>query len=277
MQPVQFKPISALEKLPPMQWLVQRYVPEDVLMLIYGKPNSFKSFVALDWAMSISAGREWLGAKVPSKRRACYIMGEGLRGLKQRVDAWIEVRGRAGDFFYLGRPVSILDPTSVSALVREMKRLQPAFLVVDTVARCFGSGDENSTQDMNAFVRACDQLRGTVPGMTLALVHHTGWNEDSVHRPRGSIALHAATDLEYLCIRPKGSALMTLKQPRAKDGEEMKDEHFRLAKVGESMVIERMSAKDPRTRKKQATNLEADEARAKRVVRLHSVVPAKGY
>ncbi len=149
----------------------------------------------------------------------------------------------------------------------ELKRLGPAFLVVDTVARNFGAGDENSTKDMTAFVTACDDLRASVTAMTLCLVHHTGWSDDHAHRPRGSIALHAATDLEYLCIRPRGELTMTLRQPRTKDGEEMADEHFTLSKVGASLTLARLDGADPRTRSRRAEAGQADAERAGRLIR----------
>ncbi len=262
-----FRPLSEIDALPAPAWLLQRYVPEDALMMIYGAPNSFKSFLALDWAMTISSGRGWLGAKVSAARRCCYIMGEGLRGLRQRTDAWKAARGTSGEIFFLERPVSILEPGNVKKLKAELRRLAPAFLVVDTVARNFGAGDENSTKDMTAFVTACDELRASVEAMTLCLVHHTGWSDDHAHRPRGSIALHAATDLEYLCIRPRGELTMTLRQPRTKDGEEMADEHFTMLKTGNSLTLARLEGADPRTRARRAENAQADVARGERLAK----------
>ncbi len=41
-----FRPLSEIDALAPPAWLLQRYVPEDALMMIYGAPNSFKSCIA---------------------------------------------------------------------------------------------------------------------------------------------------------------------------------------------------------------------------------------
>jgi hypothetical protein len=46
--------------------------------------------------------------------------------------------------FFLEKPISILDPDKVKVLKAEMKRLQPAFLVVDTVAWNFGVGPRSN-------------------------------------------------------------------------------------------------------------------------------------
>jgi hypothetical protein len=49
------------------------------------------------------------------------------------------------------------------------KELQPRLIVIDTLARCFGGGDENSAQDMGKFVQACDQLRRATGAAVLAV------------------------------------------------------------------------------------------------------------
>jgi hypothetical protein len=72
---------------------------------------------------------------------------------------------------------------------------KPALIVVDTVARSFGGGDENSTRDMGSFVAGCDDIRAAADGATVLLVHHTGHGEK--HRARGAMALHAALDASY--------------------------------------------------------------------------------
>lgn len=45
-----------------------------------------------------------------------------------------------------------------------------ALLIVDTLSR-YNDGEENSGSDMNAFLRAVDELRGDA---TSIVVHHTG-------------------------------------------------------------------------------------------------------
>jgi RecA-family ATPase len=63
--------------------------------------------------------------------------------------------------------------------------------VLDTVARTFGDGDENATQDMNAYVGAIDHIREAT-GAHVALIHH-GTKDGAMSR--GSGALVAAADL----------------------------------------------------------------------------------
>lgn len=234
--------------MPKTEWLIESYVPSDCMMLVYGAPGSFKSFLALDWTMSIAAGRNWLGAAT-KQARSVYVMGEGLRGLRARAMGWCAKYGNDAvrDVQFVPSAIGIIDGgIDVKFVRRQLREFQPAFLVVDTVARCFGGGDENSTRDMSAFVAACDELRASVSGMTLCLLHHTGWSEDTEHRPRGSIALHAANDLEYMCKRYRlpgdkselGRGLR-LTMPRTKEGDARGAERFELVNSGDSLVIKR--------------------------------------
>lgn len=87
-------------------------------------------------------------------------------------------------------------------------------IIVDTLARNFGAGDENATSDMNRFVAAMDDFRTQFPGCTVIVVHHTGQTERS--RARGSNALKAASDAEFRISLKGKVVLMTCL--RRKDG-----------------------------------------------------------
>lgn len=58
-----FRLMSAAElmSLPPPRWLVANHLPVEGLAVLYGPPGGGKSFVALDLALSIATGLDWLG------------------------------------------------------------------------------------------------------------------------------------------------------------------------------------------------------------------------
>ena len=64
-------------------------------------------------------------------------------------------------------------------------------VIIDTLARSMGAGDENSSQDMGAFIAACDQIRRAT-GATVLIVHHSGKSSNA--GARGSSALLGAVD-----------------------------------------------------------------------------------
>ncbi len=53
--------IEELEELPDPDWLIDGIMPEGALVELYGPHGVGKSFLALDWALSLAAGIQWPG------------------------------------------------------------------------------------------------------------------------------------------------------------------------------------------------------------------------
>lgn len=186
----------------PMRWHIEGLVPEDGTVPFYGAPKSGKTFIVLDMAACVATGTPFHGHAV-SQGAVFYICGEGFRSIKRRFRAWSEVRGVPLDGAPLFRSqcaVQMLDPAGAAMLADAVAALAdehgaPRLIVIDTLARNFGPGDENSTVDMSRFIAALDQLRSTYPGCTVIIVHHSGVMDSK--RARGSGALLGAADAEY--------------------------------------------------------------------------------
>ena len=65
------------------EWLIKQFLPLQGLAAIFGKPGSYKSFVALHIALCIALGRRWGGRRVV-QRNVVYIAAEGSVGLRKR-------------------------------------------------------------------------------------------------------------------------------------------------------------------------------------------------
>lgn len=213
-----------LEDLPEPSWLLDDVLPDDALVMMYGPPGSRKSFAALDMAMAVASGREWHGRAVKAGY-VLYVAAEGGAGIGKRLKGWRMSRGveKSGRIGIVAAPVAVtggqLD--ELLQLVAELPE-RPRLIVLDTVARTFGNGDENSQKDMNAFVAACDKLKAAT-GATVMVVHHSG--KDVEKGARGSSVLPGAVDVS-IAVSRKGD-LVTL-QNRApfgkmKDAEEFDD------------------------------------------------------
>ncbi|WP_051284523.1 AAA family ATPase [Desulforegula conservatrix] len=104
-----------------------------------------------------------------------------------------------------------------------------ALIVIDTVARSFGAGDENSAKDMGQFIAECDRLKALY-GSTVFLVHHTGIADKS--RARGSSSLKGAVDAEFKVERyAKDKSIITLTCTKMKDAEYPEPLAFTLRSV----------------------------------------------
>ena len=71
---------------------------------------------------------------------------------------------------------------------------KPELIIIDTLARNFGGGDENATKDMSEFIDAVDALKNRYEAATL-IVHHSGHSDKQ--RARGNSTLNGALDAEY--------------------------------------------------------------------------------
>lgn len=181
----------------PIEWLVRDFFERDSIALIYGAPGSGKSFFAVDIAASIAMGNAWFGRKV-HQGPVFYIAGEGHNGLARRFKAWEVSRETPiarGCIYKSAGALSILDEEAVLAMVHIIEEMSqpPKAVFIDTLARNFGAGDENSTEDMSRFIAHIDKHIRNRWSCLVVIVHHSGHN---MERARGSSALKAAVDAE---------------------------------------------------------------------------------
>ena len=220
-------------KLQPLEFLVEGLIPANSLTAIFGSPGSGKSFIGIDIAMSVSTNSEFHGKTVKSGK-TIYIAGEGYNGLVQRGYAWLVANSVAiedADIFISRTSVDLPEADARDILFNEINKvLEPGdklgLLVVDTVSRNFGPLDENQTADMRRFVAAVDEIKDKF-GCTVLLIHHSGHYDKS--RARGSIALKAALDAEFL-VEKRDSSIF-IKPTKMKDAEEPKTMKLKLQPV----------------------------------------------
>ena len=188
----------------PLPWIIEKQLIANTLTVIYGPPKQYKTFVAIDMALSQATGQPFLGTyKVLETGLVIYAAGEGVAGVSQRVLAWCKDRGIDDineDTVPFRRTKGPIQITSggAAALAEECAQLSLemdlpiAGIYIDTLARNFGQGDESKTQDMSLFVQQCDYHLRERFGAAVVIVHHTG--HDNANRARGSIVLMASAD-----------------------------------------------------------------------------------
>lgn len=210
-----FLPVEDLvDNIKPIEWLIEDFVERDSLTLIYGAPASGKSLLSMDWACCIATGTPWMGKHDVEKGGAYYVAAEGLNGLSRRFRAWSMGRKQSlkgAPLYQSSRGIQVLDRNSVLSMVADIEAIveqtgtPPMVAVIDTVARSFGAGDENSTEDMSNFIQNIDELIRKRFHITVILVHHSGHTEG---RARGSSALRAAMDSEFEVANDSGNVLV---------------------------------------------------------------------
>jgi 5S rRNA maturation endonuclease (ribonuclease M5) len=209
----------------PPPWLVQGFLTERGLSVAWGRSGALKSFFALDLAASIATGQEWFG-RATRPGLVVYVAAEGGVGFTKRVVGWFaSARGQAmsaDNFRVLAQPIALTGTRDeLDQLIAAITAIsaKASFIVIDTLARTFGTGDENRQPDMNAFVNATDTLREAL-GAHVMVVHHSGVHDEK--RERGSNVLRAAADTVVKIELHDERMLVINKSPegKQKDAEE---------------------------------------------------------
>ncbi len=202
-------------QLPEPEWLVEPLVAEGSIAALIGAPAAYKTFIAIDLALSIAAGRPAYGHPV-RQGPVVYVAAEGTKSFARRLRGWaqghhVSVPDR---FYLLSQSVLFLDERDVDDLESAIAALpeRPRLVVIDTLARAMTGGDENSARDMGMLIAGAERLR--VEGTSVLLVHHLN-RQGAI---RGSSALTGA--LDTLVEAKRGGERVTLFCRKQKDAEE---------------------------------------------------------
>jgi hypothetical protein len=183
----------------------------------------------------VATGTDWHGKAIVKSGLVLYFAGEGHNGLARRFKAWSIRNGVFLDnapLLVSTMPAALTDPESLPLIIAQInaaaeKYGPPVLIVIDTLARNFGPGDENSTRDMSAFVAACDRLRAQHRA-TVLLIHHTGHADKT--RGRGAMALKGALDAEYR-LDKDDQGVIRMEATKMKDAESPEPMAFRIRTV----------------------------------------------
>jgi hypothetical protein len=226
-EPLRVLSRAELARLPAPTWAIDGIVPEAGLVMVYGAPASFKSFIALDMALSIATGRQWHGRAVKPSA-VTYVAAEGKGGMGRRVLAWETLRRLPPvNDFLLADELVRLDLKTAAKIIDHLDSTGSRLVVVDTWARVTEAFDENSANAVSDAVEGLDTIR-RLTGATIIVVHHSRKDGQGY---RGSSALGGAVDMSIVVKREKRSMEVTLACDKAKDVEEFQDMDISLEVV----------------------------------------------
>jgi len=222
----------------PVKWLIHSVIPVGAFTALYGPPGSFKSFIALDIAEAIATGRPWMGNEVTEQGAVLYICGEGFGGVGARIKA-CKQHNQTED----GAPIYVIrHQLNLRASVEDFNALMIAIellvmetginfklIIIDTLARAFGGGNENDSADMGAFITACGRIQQIVQDAALMILHHSG--KDATKGLRGHSSLLGAVDTELELLRFDESMKGLITISKQKDGQDNTRIGFEMVKV----------------------------------------------
>lgn len=208
--------------------IVQGLIGEQTAIVVYGASNVGKTFWTTDLALHVAAGKRWCGRRV-AQGGVVYCALEGGRGFQNRVTAWKRRHGMEDarlPFAAIRAALNLLEPEADPRRLVEAAQAVAAgmempvrLIVIDTLARAFGGGDENGPEDMGALIRNMDMIREAT-GAAVLFVHHSG--KDQARGARGHTSLRAAVDTEIEVAADKeggGKIATPVKQRDLEKGE----------------------------------------------------------
>lgn len=216
-------------------WIVKNLLPSEAFATIIGHPGCGKSFFALDLALHIAAGREWHGRKV-KQGLVVYLAAEGQRGQFNRVEAWRRHHGIEHlNFAMIPVALNLRDreadvPKLIETIYAAVHRAGAplSVLVVDTLNRTFGGGDENGPE-MTDYVNNVGRLKSEF-GCTTAVVHHIPKNAENITE-RGHGSLRGAIETSLIVKQDAETGIRTLVCSKQKDAEDGWKMQFKLQVV----------------------------------------------
>lgn len=198
----------------PPEWFIDGLVPLKGLTLVYGAPGSYKSFVALDMALSAAASLPCYGLDV-KPGPVIYLAGEGALGIaKKRRPAWRLAKQITGPipFYTLDVMPLARDSEAVIKFVDDVKAqdVMPQLVVVDTLARLSLGLNENDVKEIGLSLAALEYIRREL-NTTVIAIHHSG--KDDSRGARGSSSIQGAVDAAlYIKANPEARAVTIINE-----------------------------------------------------------------
>jgi hypothetical protein len=210
-----------IEEDAPKEEIIRGVFGVNEFSYVVGPPGSGKSAIVTDAACHVASGRDWFGRPV-KQGIVVFIAAEREKLTMRRMMAFkrrhgvkdvplLVLGGRFDLTANLTNAKEIVHAIQVAERECEQKCV---WVIIDTLSRSFGAGDQNASKDMGKYVAACDEILDQTDAH-LTVIHHTGWAGD---RAKGAIDLDGAVDSSF--IVKKTGQTYTLTCDGTNDGEE---------------------------------------------------------
>jgi hypothetical protein len=187
-------------------WVVDHLLGAGEASCFFGEPGSGKSVAVEDIGLHVAAAhlspaKTWQGRKLKGGA-VLFVALERASVVARRALAFGREHALFGaklPFGVLRGPLDFRDPATATKIIAAMQALaqrhdaEGRMLVIDTVNRALGNGDENSAKDMGALIATLSAIQAALPDVHILLVHHqpAGGQE----RMRGHSSLLGSLDV----------------------------------------------------------------------------------
>jgi hypothetical protein len=214
-----------VDKTTTKEEIVQGVLGAGEFSLFVAKPGMGKSVLVGDIGMHIAAGMEWHGKKV-KQGLVVFFAAERKKITERRVAAWGKKHGVTNIPFVvvggkLDLTTGLIDAKTLAATIKTLEDksgFKCVLVILDTVTRTFGPGDQHQSRDMQRYIQSVDELHRATTAH-IAAIHHSPWSDD---RGKGAIDLTGAIDVSFVVnvVGTGPAKKFTLACTGSNDGEE---------------------------------------------------------
>lgn len=246
--------LDQLEHLPEPAWLLESIIEEQGFSALAGEYGLGKTFMALDWALSLAHGfPAWMDFAIPraEPQKVIYVLAEGFGWAHKRIEAWQQARDVEetvkGHMLMVQEQVRLWpgenskDTESQERILRTVEAFEPELIVFDTYARTTPGMNENSASEAGKVVSFIDQLRLNY-GCAALLLHHPTKQGNSF---RGSNAGPGAADVVVVMKEGRNEGEVVLEWDKIKNGARPEDRTFIRVPAAEAVVLDQVSQAPP--------------------------------
>jgi hypothetical protein len=184
--------------------LIDGIMDKGACVILYGKPNVGKTFVAYTMSRHIAAG-DPLAEREVEQGAVLYVQAEGHSGVNRRRKALKKFyKDKRIPFSIVKASVNLVKNAADRQWLADTIKATQAFygvpvvlVVIDTFSASAPGMDENAAGDVSGAIAAMKSFTCDA-GITLLLVHHEGKNASG--GPRGSSAFMGNVDTVIHCV-----------------------------------------------------------------------------
>jgi hypothetical protein len=208
----------------PKDWLVHDILGRGEFSVWFGHPGASKSVIVGDLCCHVAWGKDWFGRRV-RQGAVVYVAAERAAVVKRRFGAFKHVNKPSADklpILIVSGHIDLYQGRGhVEQLLADIEAFQKqradelALVVIDTLNRTLGGGDENGSSEMGAFVSSVGRIQAATGAHVLA-IHHPP--KDGELRLRGHSALLGAVDTSVAVKHEKSYRSAVVQKQN--DGEE---------------------------------------------------------
>ncbi len=220
-----------------LEWIINGLLPKGSLVILSGRPGSFKTWTTLHIAISISQGSPVFNHFETKKNRVLIIDEEDSKVIIKNRFELLGIHKDTDINLSILSGFKIDNEEHLDLLIKEIKNRKIGVIIIDSLIRIH-SGDENSARDMS---KVNNQLKKLV-GMGIAIIinHHNRKSQnnkdDDNQAMRGSIDILAGID-SHLMIH-KSSNELIIKQSKNRFNEEKKSFSVKVLKNDNNIKLQ---------------------------------------